>query len=139
MRLVTTTRLDGAAIGLSLGCAAHCLALPMAAAFLPFLEAAAEAEWVHWVMFGLAAPVTILALRHAHTPWLLRVVAAIGLLGILLGAVGWPDHEWEAPLTIAGGTVLAIVHLINTLHVHPRSARFPSPAPETGVEEASGL
>ncbi|MEZ5938675.1 MAG: MerC domain-containing protein [Hyphomonadaceae bacterium] len=122
MSTASTTKLDATAIGLSVGCAIHCLALPVAAAFLPFLGVVAEAEWVHWVIFAMAVPVTFLAMRHAHTPWPLRVMAAIGLLGLLLGATGWPDHDWETPLTVAGGVVLATAHLVNANRSHARSS-----------------
>ena len=71
---------DYIAIGLSLACLAHCLALPLAAAFLPLLSTQAEAAWVHWAFVALAAPVSAWALawpprgalgparRYANTP-----------------------------------------------------------------------
>ena len=46
---------DYIAIGLSLACLAHCLALPLAAAFLPLLSTQAEAAWVHWPWPGRRA------------------------------------------------------------------------------------
>jgi len=118
MSRVSTARLDAAAIGLSLGCAAHCLALPILAASIPLLEAVSEAEWVHWTILSLAAPVAVLALRHAQTPWRVRGLAALGLASMLLGAIGWPSHDLETPLTVAGGLLLAIAHVMNALRSH---------------------
>jgi len=57
---------DVVAIALSIGCLAHCLALPFAASVLPLLSAAEEAEWVHWAFAAFAAPVTFVALRRIN-------------------------------------------------------------------------
>ena len=48
-----------AAIGLSIACLAHCLALPVAAAFLPVLGVGSEAAWAHWAFVAVAAPLSI--------------------------------------------------------------------------------
>jgi hypothetical protein len=58
--------LDASAIGLSGLCLAHCLLLPVAAALLPALAVAAEAEWLHLAFAASALPIAGLALARAH-------------------------------------------------------------------------
>lgn len=106
---------DGIAISASGLCLVHCLALPIAAAALPILGAAAEAEWVHWAFLAIAAPAAVLAFRHGRDgqAWALRAMGAVGIALLLLGAMGWPEHAWETGVTIAGGCVLIAAHLWN--------------------------
>ncbi|MFN7604281.1 MAG: MerC domain-containing protein [Hyphomonadaceae bacterium] len=110
-------RFDTLAVVLSGACLVHCLLLPIAAAFLPLLSHAANAEWVHWVFVALAVPTSFLALRHHGNGnlriILLRVVAMLGLVFLACGALGWPSHEAETLLTVIGGLILAGVHIVN--------------------------
>lgn len=112
-----TRRLDSLAIFLSSACLVHCLLLPIAAAFLPILVSAADAEWVHWVFVALAVPVSVLALRHQHsrksTMFALRAGAGLGLGLLVIGALGWPQPRFETIITVCGGLVLASVHATN--------------------------
>lgn len=108
---------DAAAVGLSAACMIHCIAMPVLAAVLP-LFAAFEAEWIHWVFLVAAVPVSWLALRRPGTPSALRITAILGLAGLLAGALGWPDHELEAPVTVAASLVLATTHIVNALRIH---------------------
>jgi hypothetical protein len=119
--------LDASAIGLSGLCLAHCLLLPVAAALLPALAAAAEAEWLHLAFAASALPIAGLALARAHRrrplPPALWALAAAGLCGLAAGAVGWPAHALETPLTVAGSLALAAAHLWNwRLRPHARCA-----------------
>jgi hypothetical protein len=108
---------DAVAISLSGLCLAHCLLLPLAAGFAPLLGAWAEAEWVHWGFVAFAIPVSLWTLARARshnglsaaTVWL----AMIGFTLLVAGAAGYPDHEWETPLTVSGGLALAGAHLVN--------------------------
>ena len=107
---------DAAAIGLSVLCLAHCLILPLAAGFLPLLGAWTEAEWVHWAFVAMAAPVSLWTLTRGrgNDPSATTVaLAVVGVALLLSGAAGYPDHELEGPLTVAGGLSLAAAHLIN--------------------------
>jgi hypothetical protein len=109
---------DLTAMGLSAACAAHCLAIPIAAATLPLFAAIEEAEWIHWAFVALAAPVSWMALARPGVSWLLRFGAVLGLAGLLVGALAWPSEAWETPLTVAGGAVLASLHLLNATRRH---------------------
>ncbi|MCW5723620.1 MAG: MerC domain-containing protein [Maricaulaceae bacterium] len=109
---------DASAITLSGLCLVHCLALPVLAAFSPLLALLAGAEWIHAAFVVLAAPVSALALarhfRHGgRRPWGLAALAAAGVAMLALGVLGWPQHEWETPLTVAGALTLAGVHIWN--------------------------
>jgi hypothetical protein len=108
---------DGFAVALSLACMIHCLALPVAAAFVPVLASSVHSEWVHWLFVALAIPVSVLALRHNHhsKPKILalRTSAALGIGFLVFGALGWPSHNLETVMTVLGGLVLASVHLTN--------------------------
>ncbi|MCE2892055.1 MAG: MerC domain-containing protein [Hyphomonadaceae bacterium] len=110
-------RFDTLAVVLSGACLVHCLLLPIAAAFLPLLSHAANAEWVHWVFVALAMPTSFLALRHHGNRSLrivlLRVAATLGLVFLVCGALGWPSHATETLVTVLGGLILASVHIVN--------------------------
>jgi len=114
--------LDAGAIALSSLCLLHCLALPLLAAALPLLGAWAEAEWVHALFVAIAAPVTVFALWRAHRqhrlPALAMASAAAGLGLLLGGALGWPSHASETPMTVAGSLLLAATHVWNAWRRH---------------------
>jgi cytochrome bd-type quinol oxidase subunit 2 len=125
--LSRTHAFDHAAIGLSGLCVVHCLLLPLAAAFLPLLSAWAEAEWVHLLFVAIALPLTATALRRSHRrhplPAAVVALATAGLLLLTLGAVGWPLHALETPLTVAGSLALAGAHLWNLRRLHAARGR----------------
>ena len=114
--------LDGAAAILSSLCLVHCLLLPLALALLPMLAAGVADElvhgpmWVHWLLIGLAAPVSIHALRrgsqahHRHSPWLL---AFLGFALMAAGALAHGLGPIEPALTVSGGLVVAFAHWRN--------------------------
>lgn len=110
------SRADLLAIGLSVACIAHCLALPLAAAFLPLLSVWAAAEWVHWLFVALAAPLSAWVLmwppRGAVRP-LPVLLAGSGIIALIAGAARWPAHELETPITVLGGVLISGAHLIN--------------------------
>ena len=120
-------RFDTLAVVLSGACLVHCLLLPIAAAFLPLLSHAANAEWVHWVFVAFAVPTSFLALRHHGNGslriTLLRLLATLGLVFLACGALGWPSHATETLLTVIGGLILAGVHMVNYLTGHRGAAK----------------
>ena len=114
--------LDVSALALSSLCLLHCLALPLMAAALPLLGAWAAAEWVHLVFVAIALPITGMALWRAHQqqplPTVAWAVATLGLGLLLAGALGWPSHDAETPLTVAGSLLLAGTHVWNARRRH---------------------
>lgn len=115
--------LDAWAVALSMLCLIHCLALPLLATALPLLGVWAEDEWLHVAFVVIAIPLTGLALwrahRHRRLPLVLRALAALGLSGLLAGALGWPHEDWETPMTVGGSLMLASAHAWNWgLHRH---------------------
>lgn len=105
---------DGVAIGLSSLCLLHCLALPVAASLLPLAGAWAQAEWVHWLFVAVAAPISawVLLVRTPRS-WPLIALAGLGLALLVAGAAEFPSHDLETPVTVAGGVVLALTHVLN--------------------------
>lgn len=116
--------LDASAVALSSLCLVHCLALPLLAAALPLFGAWAEAEWVHLLFVAIAAPLTSFALWRAHRqqslPAAAWMIATLGLALLLAGALEWPSHDSETPLTVAGSLLLAATHVWNARRRHQR-------------------
>lgn len=116
MKTAPTSLLDASAISLSGLCMAHCLVLPLVAAFSPLLAAWAEAEWVHAAVVLMAAPLSALALwRRGQRP----AVILLALGGLSLMGLGlWPFHDQETPLTVGGSLLLASAHIVNWRRRH---------------------
>lgn len=122
MKACPSALFDASAIGLSGLCLAHCLLLPVLAAFLPLFGAWSQAEWVHLLFAALAVPLTAFALWRAHRlrplPRRLRVLAVAGLAGLLLGALGWPSEAAETPVTVTASLMLVTTHVWNWRRGH---------------------
>lgn len=112
------TRLDRLAIGLSALCLVHCLALPVALLFAPALEAVVlgtESPF-HWVLLGLALPVSGYALWHGYRHHGYRNPLLLGLAGLfimLLAVAHVLSERLETPLTVVGVLALLAAHLGN--------------------------
>ena len=118
MKTAPSSLLDASAISLSGLCLAHCLALPLVAAFSPLVATWAEAEWVHGVLIGIAAPLSALALWRKDQRLRVIVLALIGLSLMALGVAHWPSKNLETPLTVAGSLLLASSHVFNWKRRH---------------------
>jgi len=103
---------DRAAVALSLLCIAHCMVLPVAAIALPFLAAAAEAEWVHWVFAVLAvlASGSIVLFGHGSRTAAFLVPASSGIGLVVFGLFAEQFGIDEAIPTVIGGVLLAGAH-----------------------------
>ncbi|MEM6827548.1 MAG: MerC domain-containing protein [Pseudomonadota bacterium] len=104
---------DSAAVLLSVLCILHCLALPVLAVSLPFLAAAAEAEWVHWafaVLAVLASGTVALTAPGARTAGFL-LPAFLGAALVIGGLFSEGFGIEETIPTVIGGVLLAGAHL----------------------------
>ena len=122
-------RFDASALGLSGLCLVHCLLLPVIAAFVPSLVVISHAEWVHTAFLLVALPTTGLALwsvnRPHRPPVVLLALASLGLICLLVGAVGWPLEGWEEQITVLGSLLLVTAHIWNwrrSAAAHPARA-----------------
>ncbi|MEO0589366.1 MAG: MerC domain-containing protein [Pseudomonadota bacterium] len=104
---------DHAAVGLSVLCILHCLALPILAISLPVAATVTEAEWVHWAfaVLAVAASGSVAVWGHgARTPGFL-VPAGLGAL-LIIGALFAEGIGVDETLpTVIGGVLIAFAHL----------------------------
>ena len=121
---------DRFAIILSGICAIHCIALPVVASMLPLLATTfhhghqLHEFWFHQFIIYFIVPVSIIALfsgYRVHGKLLPLIIAGIGLV-ILISTALFIDqllmhriisHEGEMILTVSGGVVHAIGHILN--------------------------
>ena len=112
--------LDGAAIGLSGLCLAHCLALPLFAGALPMLMPFTESH-LHAQMLIFAVPLSAVAIgigyaRHQNPRVVFTALAGLALL--VTGATvahGSLGIIADRLFTVSGSLVLAAAHLWNGL------------------------
>ncbi|WP_454278264.1 MerC domain-containing protein [Sphingomonas sp. Marseille-Q8236] len=108
--------LDRLAISASSLCLVHCLLFPILIAFLPSIAAWADlGETFHIVMLAIAIPLSGTALlrgvrRHGHRGPMTWGLIGLGLL--MLGVVFETSMAGTA-LTVTGGIVLAVAHVLN--------------------------
>ncbi|PZT27909.1 hypothetical protein A7X93_02850 [Stenotrophomonas maltophilia] len=139
-------RFDLAGAGLSLACAAHCIALPLLLAFVPAAMMALRSfqhpghalmttlllmsrwEWAFALLASLLALASTAAGLRGHRHWLPMRLALAGA-GLLLSASLYPPLKesllWHGMATACGGGLLAMAHLCNrrALRACPRARR----------------
>jgi hypothetical protein len=111
---------DKAAIGLSLLCALHCLALPLFLSLFPALVAIGfQDERFHLLMLISVVPMSLFALTlgcRQHRSFyvlgtgglgILFLIASVGLGHDLLGESG------ETVMTLIGATLVSVSHVLN--------------------------
>ena len=121
---------DRIAITLSCVCVIHCIALPIVASFIPLFAVtlqhghALHEFWFHYFILVFILPFSILAVilgYRRHRQLLPAIIAAAGLAilvftsvfaGTLIANHVIP-HEGETWLTVSGGIVHAIGHIMN--------------------------
>jgi MerC mercury resistance protein len=109
--------LDGMAIGASLLCLLHCLALPLIIFMLPLVGALlSDSEWFHPTVLVFAIPTSLYALWsgfRAHCQPRSLILGVVGLSCLILGL--WLEHISAADtvLTVAGSMLLATGHFQN--------------------------
>lgn len=125
MRSVVTRRktYDALAIGLSLLCLVHCLALPVLILALPAVTVwVSVPESAHAVVLALAIPASAVALTfgfRAHHAGMPTAIALIGLALLCFGVFGAESERAETIATVIGGLLLAFAHALN-LRALPR-------------------
>lgn len=84
-----------------------------------FSDWLAETEsHVHWILLGLAAPVSLWAFRRGyreHKSYLTLGAGLIGLLLMLMGVSHVFGESWEIGLTVVGVTGVLYAHVRNAL------------------------
>lgn len=111
-------RIDRAAIWLSGLCLVHCLAVPLGFLLAPSLSAWLDATetQTHWILFGLAVPISGVALYRGYRREPNRPTVTLGILGLflmLLGVTHLFGGELEIALTTAGVILVMFAHLRN--------------------------
>ncbi|HBD11683.1 MAG TPA: MerC domain-containing protein [Porticoccaceae bacterium] len=111
---------DKSAIGLSILCTLHCLAMPLAVVLLPSIAALplADEAFHYWMLIGVL-PVSTYALtmgckKHQH--YRLLLLGGAGLSILVFAAFAGHDilgETWEKALTVIGAMILAIGHTWN--------------------------
>ncbi len=119
-----TDWIERAAVGASLLCLVHCLALPLLIAALPALSnILAMPESIHLWILAFAVPTSLLALltgRARHGAIWPVVIGIAGLALLALGTLVWGKTAAETPITVAGSLSLALAHILNWRLRHAR-------------------
>jgi hypothetical protein len=119
--------IEGIAVGATIACLVHCLALPLLFAVVPVISAVLPIpEHFHLIALALAIPATGGALfagyrRHRLAAPLLA--GTVGLVLLTLGATHWEATPLETPLTVLGSLAIAAAHLANWRYRRARQVR----------------
>lgn len=109
--------IEGVAVGATIACLVHCLALPLLFAFIPMLSSVMPVPLhFHLIALALAIPATAGALfagyrRHRLAAPL--IAGTIGLTLLTLAATHWELTPLEMPITVVGSLAIATAHLAN--------------------------
>ncbi len=109
--------IEGLAVGATIACLVHCLALPLLIAAVPILSSALPIpEHFHLIALALAVPATAGALfagfrRHRLAAPL--IAGTVGLTLLTLGALHWGETPLETPVTVLGSLCIAAAHVAN--------------------------
>lgn len=115
-----SSRIDKAAIGLSLVCVVHCLLLPVALAMLPTIAASTLGdERFHQWMLVAVLPTSLIALVlgcRRHRNMRVMVIGLLGLTTLFLAA--FTGHRWlaesgEKIVSLIGASLIAVSHYKN--------------------------
>ncbi len=117
MRARLVSWFDGLAVGASVICLIHCLALPIVIAALPALAARLDlGEGFHLAVLAFALPVSAVALGEGWRRHRGLTPLFVGAAGLVLLAAGLAFEEWvavETGVTVAGSLLLAGAHVAN--------------------------
>lgn len=117
MRARLVSWFDGLAVGASVLCLIHCLALPIVIAALPALAARLDlGERFHLGVLAFALPVSAVALGEGWRRHRGLTPLFVGAAGLVLLAAGLAFEDWvavETGVTVAGSLLLAGAHVAN--------------------------
>ncbi|WP_337847041.1 MerC domain-containing protein [Sphingomonas sp.] len=117
MRARLVSWFDGLAVGASVLCLIHCLALPIVIAALPALAARLDlGEGFHLAVLAFALPVSAVALGEGWRRHRGLTPLFVGAFGLMLLAAGLAFEDWvavETGVTVAGSLLLAGAHVAN--------------------------
>jgi hypothetical protein len=108
--------LDTIAIGISVTCLVHCLALPVLIALLPVWSAWLDVpESFHAWLIAFALPFSLGILWQAarRQSWFVAVWLGVGGLALMAGALAVSSATMEAVVTSLGSLMLAAAHFMN--------------------------
>ena len=112
---------DHVAIWLSGLCLLHCLAVPVALLLAPGIAeylVGSETQ-VHWLLLGLAVPISIIALQRGYRrskSYFTLLLGFGGLSLMFLGVVHLFGKTAEVALTAMGATLVMGAHMRNMLN-----------------------
>ena len=119
---------EHAAIGVSLLCLVHCLALPVLIAALPAISTIIPlGSSFHFWMLAIALPASGIALTSGQAQHGALWPLLIGLTGLFLlacGVLAFEGRPLETVATVAGAVLLTIAHVGNL-----RLRHMPRPSP----------
>lgn len=109
--------MERVAIGASLLCLVHCLAVPITIALLPSLTSPMPIpEEAHvWLLAFVipAAGLTLLSGYRSHRDIRPLLAGSAGLLLLAFAALLLEETAWDMPVTVSGSLVLIIAHVLN--------------------------
>jgi hypothetical protein len=143
-----TDLVERAALGASLLCLLHCLALPLLIALLPALNSVLPTDTgFHIAMLAFAVPASGLALTSGQAQhgisWPL-LVGLFGLFSLTVGVLAFGGSWLETAFTVTGALLLGIAHIANlrlrracTAHRNARPILVEPNPPSASAEDRS--
>ena len=111
---VFTGTIDRAAMGFSLLCLAHCLAIPLLATIAPLVLP--HNQGIHWVFLIIALPLTSFGLWKGvtiHGDYKILALGLFGLSAMALGALELYGEQNATYTTITGVAMIFNAHALN--------------------------
>lgn len=103
-------------------CMLHCLGLPLLLASLPMIGQLGDDHFIHVALLLVTAPITLWVVWRADVggkgKWFISM-ALVGLATMIVAVSVEPLHDYEVPLTLAGGSLLGGAHLWRWFQRYP--------------------
>ena len=99
-------------------CLIHCLSVPLAFLLAPSISGWLDATetQTHWLLFGLAVPISGIALYRGYKRQPNRMTVSIGVIGLalmLLAVLHLLGEAFEITLTTLGVVLVMVAHMRN--------------------------